>query len=62
MSDDEEIPFRIEESVGNGEVAPGVEGPTIRKNVDAGVMVINLTEMKDELEALRKKKQEQPAA
>jgi hypothetical protein len=62
MSDDEEIPFRIEEPLANGEVAPGVEGPTIRKNVDAGVMVINLTEMKDELEALRKKKQGQPAA
>jgi len=53
MSDDEDVPVTISRDAGSdgGEVAPGVLGPTIRENVDAGADVIDLTAMIKEFEA-----------
>jgi hypothetical protein len=51
---DQDIPFKRGEDAGafgGGEVAPGMDGPTIRENVDAGVAVIDLAKMRAELEA-----------
>jgi hypothetical protein len=39
-------------------MTPGLQGPTIRENVDAGVKVIDLTAMRAELEAARAKRQQ----
>jgi hypothetical protein len=52
---DEEIPFSINRDSGSvyqagSEAAPGMDGPTIRRNVDAGVKVIDLAAMREELE------------
>lgn len=33
------------------QMAPGMDGPTIRENVDIGVKVIDLRAMREELEA-----------
>jgi hypothetical protein len=40
-----------------GEITPGVSGPRIRENVDAGTDVIDLTAMRAELEAARAKRE-----
>jgi hypothetical protein len=40
-----------------GEVTPGVSGPKIRENVDAGVKVIDLAAMRAELEKERARRQ-----
>lgn len=50
---DEDVPFRWQD---DGELQPGA-GPTVRENVDAGVDVINLTEMRQQLEADRAARQ-----
>jgi hypothetical protein len=46
-----------DEGTAPGEVTPGVSGPRIRENVDAGTDVIDLTAMRAELEAARAKRQ-----
>jgi hypothetical protein len=38
---------------GDGDVTAMADGPTVRENVDAGVDVIDLAAMRDELEAAR---------
>jgi hypothetical protein len=53
MSEDESVPFSWKDDAEPGEVTPGVSGPTIRENVDAGVKVIDLAAMRAELEADR---------
>ena len=55
---DPDIPFKRNEDIGRvfrpGEqMAPGMDGPTIRENVDAGADVIDLRAMIAELEASR---------
>jgi len=55
MTEDEDIPFRMVEGSGAEGLTPGMQGPTIRENVDAGVKVIDLAKMKEELEELRRK-------
>lgn len=57
LAEDESVPFSWSEEPGDGEVTPGVSGPTIRENVDAGVKVIDLTAMRAELEADRARRQ-----
>lgn len=39
-------------------MTPGVSGPQVRTEVDAGVKVINLNDMRAQLEAERAKRQE----
>jgi hypothetical protein len=56
LDQEEEIPFTRNNDAGQkfgggGEVAPGMEGPTIRTGVDAGTNVIDLAAMRAELEA-----------
>jgi len=53
---EEDIPFSRNgdagrEFGGGREAAPGMDGPTIRENVDIGVKVIDLAAMRAELEA-----------
>jgi hypothetical protein len=52
---DKDIPFQRNQDAGGrfggGEAAPGMDGPTIRENVDIGVQVIDLAKMRAELEA-----------
>jgi hypothetical protein len=56
MAEDEEVGFRFSDD--GGDMAPGMpDGPVTRENVDIGVGELNLTVMRDELEALRRKKQ-----
>jgi hypothetical protein len=55
LDQEEDIPFSRSKDVGQtfrpGEdMAPGVNGPTIRENVDTGVKVIDLAAMREELE------------
>jgi hypothetical protein len=51
LAEDESVPFGWQEHT--GEVTPGMNGPQIRENVDAGTDVIDLTAMRAELEADR---------
>lgn len=54
MSEDPDVPITInsdETPGGNGEVAPGLSGPQVRENVDAGADVIDLTAMIKDFEA-----------
>jgi hypothetical protein len=55
LDEDEEVPFRLNRDGGGLEDMP--DGPTVRKNVDAGVDVIDLTAMRASLEAERARKQ-----
>lgn len=55
MAEDESVPFSWKDEP--GEVTPGVSGPQIRENVDAGVKVIDLTAMRAELERERARRQ-----
>ena len=57
LSEDESVPFSWKEEVQDGEVTPGVSGPQIRENVDAGTKVIDLNVMRAELEADRARRQ-----
>jgi hypothetical protein len=50
LSEDEEIPFRMQADAGR-RFRPG---PGTREGVDAGVKVIDLTAMREELETLRR--------
>lgn len=51
MAQAEDIPFSWA-----AESMPSDQGPTVRENVDAGVGVIDLIAMRDELEAQRAKR------
>lgn len=51
------MPFSWKDEPEDGEVTPGVSGPQIRENVDTGMKVINLAEMRAQLEADRAKRQ-----
>jgi hypothetical protein len=53
------VPFSWKEDASTepGEVTPGVSGPRIRENVDAGVKVIDLNAMRAELEQGRRDRQ-----
>jgi hypothetical protein len=55
LAQDENVPLSINEDDVAG--ASGGIGPTVRENVDAGVSVINLSEMKNELEAARARRE-----
>lgn len=61
LSEEEGIPFRLRYDVSarfrpGEDPAPGMAGPVIRKDVDGGADVINLTAMIAELEAARRAK------
>jgi hypothetical protein len=52
------VPFSWkQEAAEPGEITPGVSGPVVRENVDAGVKVIDLNAMRAELEAQRAERQ-----
>lgn len=53
LENDDSVPFGFSES-GGDEMTPGVAGPTVRSNVDAGTSVIDLAAMRAELEGARK--------
>lgn len=53
LDQDEDVPVRFEET--GGPQQQSAQGPTIRENVDAGVDVIDISAMRDELEAARQR-------
>jgi hypothetical protein len=51
MSEEEDIPFSVrKDASASGGPTPGVQGPTVRTGVDAGVKVIDLNKMREELD------------